>query len=52
LKVPVDEMRHVKVEEFKPRRLAKRIKNTAVTYNRRDSWAVKEALALLKMEGA
>lgn len=52
LKVPVADLKFAKPEAFKPRRLAKRISNTARTYNRRDSWAVKEGLALLRAEVA
>lgn len=47
LKIPVTDLAHGKIEDFKPRRLAKRLKANALTYHREDSWALKVARRML-----
>lgn len=48
LSLPVGLLQGGTPETYKPRRLIKRIKATARTYHREDSWAVKNAVKLLK----
>jgi hypothetical protein len=47
LKVPVGQIAHARPMEFKPRRLARRIKANAITYHREDSGSVKVARKML-----
>lgn len=45
--VPASELAHGKLLEFRPRRLAKNLKHTALTYHREDSYALKKAIKVL-----
>ena len=45
--VPAAELAGGKVLDFRPRRLAKSLKHTALTYHREDSYALKKAIKVL-----
>lgn len=47
MKIDATLLRSAKAVEFKPRRLAKRLRHVALTYHREDSWALKRARRLL-----